>query len=275
MKLTIKLAWLTLSIMLLFALVAAGCANKAAGSADLNIDVSAPGSTQSMPADGQSGTQTSLAPTPDPNMPANTISIDDLDGTEDATATPEPRLTYSEYRELNSDVIGWIRVDDTNVDYPLLQSHDNEDYLTRSPSKSASKSGSIFLDYRCSPSSSHMIVYGHNMSKSKTMFAQITNYGNRSFYDAHRTFEVTFGDKKYTYKVFAVYSVDVNEVQYMAVEFDSGAQFAEYMNKTLAPLSQFPIDTTIGESDQVITLSTCKHTDYANGRFVVHAVRVD
>lgn len=265
-----------LGIVMLFALVAAGCANNAAAGANVDIDVPAQDSTQSMPGGASSGgTQTSLSPTPDPNMPANTISIDDLDGTEDATATPEPKLTYSEYRELNSDVIGWIHIDDTNVDYPLLQSHDNKDYLTRSPSKSASKSGSIFLDYRCSPSSSHMIVYGHNMSKSKTMFAQITNYGNRSFYDAHRTFEVTFGDKKYTYKAFAVYSVDVNEVQYMAVEFDSGAQFAQYMNETLAPLSQFPVDTTISEGDQVITLSTCKHTDYANGRFVIHAVRVD
>ena len=108
------------------------------------------------------------------------------------------------------------------------------------------------------------------------MFAQVTNYSNRSFYDANRTFEVTFGDTTYTYKVFSVYSVDVNDADYMAVDenFPSDASFAKYMNETIAGQSIFPVDTTIGEDDHVITLSTCTHTNYANGRFVVHAVRV-
>lgn len=213
--------------------------------------------------------------TPGSNIsPDNTIDPTTLDGTDDDNATPEPKRTYEEYLKLNSDVIGWIKIADTSVDYPVVHSHDNKDYLVQTATKSPSKSGAIFLDYRSKTSGKHLILYGHNMSKSKTMFAQITSYAQRSFYDNHRTFEMTLGETKYTYKVFAVYSVDVNDAQYTAVDFESDDQFLYYMNTVLADLSIFPVDTQVGSNDQVLTLSTCSHTDYANGRFVVHAVRV-
>ncbi len=206
--------------------------------------------------------------------PSNTIDPNSLDGTDHVEEGK--KLTYSEYRSLNSDVIGWIKISDTNVDYPIVKSKDNIDYLTQDATKTASKAGAIFMDYRCSTNGMHVIIYGHNMSKSKIMFAQMTNYSNRSFYDNHRTFSVTFGDSTYTYKVFAVYSVAKSDAQYMAVDADipSGAAFVDYMNNTLATLSMFPVDTTVGENDHVLTLSTCSHTNYSNGRFVVHAVRV-
>lgn len=116
------------------------------------------------------------------------------------------------------------------------------------------------------------------MSKSKIMFAQLTNYGNRAFYDSHRTFELTIGDNTYTYKVFAVYTVDVGDVKnakYMMFDYPSDIAFANYMNDTLATLSKFPVDTTIGPDDHVISLSTCSHngSGYNKNRFVVHAVR--
>lgn len=207
--------------------------------------------------------------------PANTIDPNELDGTDEIVEAE--KHTYDEYRNLNSDVIGWITISDTNVDYPVVKSHDNIDYLTQNVLKEASKAGAIFMDYRCSANDRHIIIYGHNMSKSKIMFAQMTNYSNRSFYDAHRTFELTLGDKKYTYKVFAVYSVDLKDAMYTAVdrEIATDELFVDYMNNTLASLSIFPVDTTISASDHVVTLSTCSHTNYSNGRFVVHAVRVD
>ena len=206
--------------------------------------------------------------------PANTIDPNELDGTDEVHE--EEKLSYSKYRELNSDVVGWIKIADTNVDYPVVKSHDNIDYLTQNAVKEASKAGAIFMDYRCSSSDKHIIIYGHNMSKSKIMFAQMTNYSNRSFYDAHRTFELKFGDNTYTYKVFAVYSVDVKDAKYTAADRDipTDELFADYMNNTLGALSIFPVDTTIQPTDQVVTLSTCSHTNYSNGRFVVHAVRV-
>lgn len=266
---------------------AAACANNEATNVDINVPdhtdaSSVPDDSPQSTGYGATGPETTENPaataTPIPQSsnvdPSNTIDPNELDGTDDVKE--DVKLSYDEYRAINSDVIGWIKIDNTNIDYPIVKSHDNIDYLTQNAEKEASKAGAIFMDYRCSVNDSHVIIYGHNMSKSKIMFAQLSNYGNRSFYDANRTFKVTFGDKTYTYKVFAVYSVDVDDADYMAVDenFGSSAAFADYMNNTLAAHSIFPVDTTIGENDHVITLSTCTHTNYANGRFVIHAVRV-
>lgn len=253
-----------------------------------DVDIDVPGRTQSP--DGTNGQtdspQETIPGTDSPDVtatpiplsnnvdPSNTIDPNELDGTD--IVDEEEKLSYAEYRAINSDVVGWIKIGNTNVDYPVVKSRDNIDYLTQNAKKEASKAGAIFMDYRCGVNDSHVIIYGHNMSKSKIMFAQMTNYANRSFYDANRTFELTFGDKTYTYKVFSVYSVDVSDADYMAVDEDipSDEAFVNYMNSTIAAQSIFPVDVTIQAGDHVVTLSTCTHTNYANGRFVVHAVRV-
>lgn len=217
----------------------------------------------------------------DVNNPGNTaqpsgteIPIHELDGHDDVT--PAPLLSYEEYRALNSDVIGWIKIENTKVNYPLVKCPDGDEnkyYLNHSVERNNSKSGAIFLDYRCDVKSKHKILFGHNM-RSGTMFADVNNYSNASFYNSHRTFSVKFGDTDYTYKVFAAYDTHVNDARYMKVDFKSDAGFAGFMND-LANLSMYPVDMRITESDEVITLSTCNHSNYQNGRFVVHAVRVD
>lgn len=225
----------------------------------------------SVPPDASAAPESSATPRPTSSIDASTI-------TGNENIEDEKKLTYAEYRALNSDVVGWIKIKDTNVDYPIVQSHDNEEYLTLTPTLVESKAGSLFVDSHASLSGQYAVIHGHNMSKSKIMFAQLTNYGNRAFYDSHRTFELTIGDNTYTYKVFAVYTVDVGDVKnakYMMFDYPSDIAFANYMNDTLATLSKFPVDTTIGPDDHVISLSTCSHngSGYNKNRFVVHAVR--
>ena len=222
----------------------------------------------SVPPDASAAPESSATPRPTSSIDASTI-------TGNENIEDEKKLTYAEYRALNSDVVGWIKIKDTNVDYPIVQSHDNEEYLTLTPTLVESKAGSLFVDSHASLSGQYAVIHGHNMSKSKIMFAQLTNYGNRAFYDSHRTFELTIGDNTYTYKVFAVYTVDVGDVKnakYMMFDYPSDIAFANYMNDTLA---KFPVDTTIGPDDHVISLSTCSHngSGYNKNRFVVHAVR--
>lgn len=225
----------------------------------------------SVPPDASAAPESSAIPRPTSSIDASTI-------TGNENIEDEKKLTYAEYRALNSDVVGWIKIKNTNVDYPIVQSHDNEEYLTLTPTLVESKAGSLFVDSHASLSGQYAVIHGHNMSKSKIMFAQLTNYGNRAFYDSHRTFELTIGDNTYTYKVFAVYTVDVGDVKnakYMMFDYPSDIAFANYMNDTLATLSKFPVDTTIGPDDHVISLSTCSHngSGYNKNRFVVHAVR--
>jgi sortase B len=228
-----------------------------------------PGATGASPDPTMGATPgTSAEPTPTPE-----ISLDELDGTD--PATPAPKKTYEEYKAINDEVIGWIKISNTKVDYPVVHGGDNEYYLTHSVEKTSSKSGAIFLDYRVSESSKHLILFGHNMRISGTMFADVNNYANSDFYKNNRTFKVTLGSTEYTYKVFSVYNTDVKEAKYMAVDFPSDQAFADYMNNTLASLSKYPADITVEPGDQVLTLSTCNHTNYDDGRFVVHAIRVN
>ena len=284
---------LALASVVLLAAPLAACTSGSAGNSD-PIDIEMPISTATpAPTGSLSGGPASPSPSADasPSVPPDasaapessatprpTSSIDASTITGNENIEDEKKLTYAEYRALNSDVVGWIKIKDTNVDYPIVQSHDNEEYLTLTPTLVESKAGSLFVDSHASLSGQYAVIHGHNMSKSKIMFAQLTNYGNRAFYDSHRTFELTIGDNTYTYKVFAVYTVDVGDVKnakYMMFDYPSDIAFANYMNDTLATLSKFPVDTTIGPDDHVISLSTCSHngSGYNKNRFVVHAVR--
>ena len=284
---------LALASVVLLAAPLAACTSGSAGNSDL-IDIEMPISTATpAPTGSLSGGPASPSPSADasPSVPPDasaapessatprpTSSIDASTITGNENIEDEKKLTYAEYRALNSDVVGWIKIKDTNVDYPIVQSHDNEEYLTLTPTLVESKAGSLFVDSHASLSGQYAVIHGHNMSKSKIMFAQLTNYGNRAFYDSHRTFELTIGDNTYTYKVFAVYTVDVVDVKnakYMMFDYLIDIAFANYMNDNLATLSKFPVDTTIGPDDHVISLSTCSHngSGYNKNRFVVHAVR--
>lgn len=224
------------------------------------------------PTDGQDG---ETQATPDPNAtptPTPRYNANDLNGETDAT--PAPKLTYEEYRKMNSDVVGWIDVPGTNVQYPILHGSDNEYYLTHDATKADSKSGAVFLDAASKVNAKYSVIFGHNM-KNGTMFHGLYDYTNSDFYKNHREFKITWGDKTYTYKVFAVYSVDLKSAAYFYRDssFESDAQFAYTVNE-LAKNSKFDVDTTIQEGDKVVTLSTCNRTDYSNGRFVIQAVQV-
>lgn len=272
-------------IVLLVSILSFGCAKAPASNPGfIDIDVDAPQNTPSA-----TGNDIILpAATPDASSalgPERTIEVDpnatptptpkyhaaELDGTDDAT--PIPKRTYAEYRTLNSDVVGWIKIDDTEVDEPIVHGTDNEYYLTHSVEKTASKSGTVFLDSRVNVGSKHMILFGHNM-KNGSMFNGLNNYSQSSFYKNHRTFTVKWGDTETTYKVFAVYTVDLKKARYMGTQFADENTFSTYMNE-LAALSKYDVDTTIKGTDHVLTLSTCNRTDYSNGRFVVHAVKVE
>ena len=106
--------------------------------------------------------------TPDASATARpTSSIDASTITGNENIKDEAKLSYEEYRALNKDVVGWIKIKDTNVDYPVVQSHDNEEYLTLTPTLVESKAGSLFVDCNSSLSGQYAVIHGHNMSKSK------------------------------------------------------------------------------------------------------------
>jgi sortase B len=212
---------------------------------------------------------------PDPNATASATPVDnsDLDGVPDPDETIPPKLTLAEYEAINSDVIGWLSVPNTNIDYPVVRCDNNEYYLRNSVEKKTSKSGAIFMDYRNADEyqQRQLIIYGHNM-RNGTMFHDLKNYKLEDFFKSNKTITLTLNGKQVKYEVYAAFIAEVDKVYFIRTQFGGAEDFAQYMNQ-LAALSKFKTDVTIKPDDQVLTLATCSY-EYDNSRFVVQARRV-
>jgi len=171
--------------------------------------------------------------------------------------------------EVNSDVIGWIKIEDTVIDYPVVQGEDNEYYLTRDLKQQNNVNGSIFMDYRNQVDSEeqHWIVYGHNM-KNKTMFMALLNYESKWYFDHHSfiEFDTLYANKKW--KVFSAYFTNTKD-DYIRTDFASDQEYREFL-AVLQNKSLHKTELSLTEADQILTLSTCSNTN-DEARFVVHA----
>lgn len=188
-----------------------------------------------------------------------------------------------EYQALfrsNNDIIGWIKIADTYIDYPVLQTGNNEYYLKHNFDQEEDKNGSIFLDKDCMiyPRSTNLILYGHHMQSGR-MFGQLSKYNSESFYAKHKTFEFDTIYEKGTYEVMYVFrsqiyeESDVRFKYYQFINADSEAEFNSYM-KEMAQMSLYDTGVTAKFGDELLTLSTCDYyTNY--GRFVVVARKVN
>ncbi len=198
-------------------------------------------------------------------------------------AGPEDKLpilaSYSEAKKLNPDVIGWLTIDDTVIDYPVVRGTDNSFYLGRNVEKEDSRFGSIFMDFRNAESyqQRHIILYGHNM-KNGTMFHDLTNFKQKDFFDAHRTIKFYWDGVETEWQVYLAYIIKPNTIYHIHVRFADNQEFADIMNqtieyaKTVKPMN-YDSSVTIKPTDQVLTLSTCTY-EYDDSYFAVMARRV-
>lgn len=195
------------------------------------------------------------------------------------------RMVQKKFAELykeNPDFVGWITIPDTKVDYPVMQSmEENEYYIHRNFQQEWDDSGLPFLDFRCSftEPTDNMLIYGHNM-KAGTMFSGIISYDSQEFYDAHKTFTFNTIDGDGEYEVIAafysqIYSeTDTGSFKYYQF-FDAASEeeFNAYVEQAKA-LTPYEIQATAQYGDSLITLSTCAyHTE--DGRFAVVARKVE
>jgi sortase B len=171
--------------------------------------------------------------------------------------------------KINSDVIGWVKIDDTLIDYPVVQAADNEYYLSKDLNQKNNVNGSIFLDYRnhIDKDEKHWILYGHNM-KNKSMFMALLNYESKWYFDHHSIidFDTLYGNKKW--RVFSAYFTNTSE-DYLRTDFKTNAEYKDFI-KSLQEKSLHSTKITLYDSDTVLTLSTCSNT-HDGARFVVHA----
>ena len=174
------------------------------------------------------------------------------------------------FKEIKKDnVVVWLTVDGTNINYPLVQGEDNSYYLNHDINKNLKASGWTFMDYRNSKdlSDDNTIIYGHNLA-NKTSFGSLSNVFKSDWFETSNHYiEVTTEKEKYVYEIFSVYTIDP-EVYYLQNNFNSKESYKEFIN-TIKSRSIYDFNIDLDTKDKIITLSTC--TSDNKSRNVVHA----
>lgn len=170
----------------------------------------------------------------------------------------------------NSDTVAWLKVNGTNVNYPVVHTTDNNYYLKHSFDKSSSQSGWIFMDYRNSSnlSDDNTVIYGHNMLNN-TMFSSLTNVLNESFFstEENKYINLTTENSSTIWKIFSVYTINP-EIYYTTVNFNSKIDFSNFLN-TITSRSIYRLGENVTTTDKILTLSTCTNLNLK--RLVIHA----
>ena len=190
---------------------------------------------------------------------------------------------WDKLKQINSEVVGWISIDDTRIDYPVLQHPgDNDDaqfYLHRDIYCNYSGYGSIFLDYRSNKAikSKNLILHGHHM-RDGSMFENLMGYGkynaDMDFYRQHPTIHFDTPEGDAVYKIISVYKTSTLDAHgdffnYLTGSFESDAEFMNYVY-LVRMRSLINTGVTCNEKDQLLTLSTCSY-EYTDFRTVVVA----
>ena len=187
----------------------------------------------------------------------------------DSNIAEMEKINLDSLRERNKDVVGWIRIPNTQLDYPIMQGEDNEFYLNHAWNKDNSFSGSIFLESRNSADFSqyNTIVYGHNM-RNGSMFATLREYKKDKYREKKPYVYIRTDEGVFRYEIFASFDAPLDSPVY-------GLSFNQ--TETKQKLLDFVMESSVIETgivpditDRILTLSTCTNTGYGS-RWVVMA----
>ena len=154
-----------------------------------------------------------------PTIPDETVSVEETDEKKSET---ESTRNIAPVLEQNADCIGWIFIDGTNINYPVMHTPDNpQKYLRLSFEKKYSQSGVPFLDGRCSLQDGNLIIYGHNM-KNGTMFSDLKKYLDTDFREAHKTIEFQTADGVFLFEVTDVIRTNISDERYNQINSTDG-----------------------------------------------------
>ncbi len=212
------------------------------------------------------------------NVEANLEENKDTTATEnieEKTQETERMLQVKQLQEQNADIVGWLEIENTNVNYPVLQGTDNSYYMTHNYKKENSKNGAIFLDanYNWNIPSNNLLIYGHNLGNGM-MFQELLKYEKKSFYSQHPVIRFTTAEEDAQYEIISVFKSRVYYKSekdvfryYQFINNESEKEYNQFV-KNAKNASLYPIDATASYGDQLITLSTCSYY-VEDGRFAV------
>lgn len=198
------------------------------------------------------------------------------ESTANSTAKAKEKDTYVNFKELkslNDDTVGWIRIDGTAINYPVVQSKNRANfYLDHNFYKKGSVYGCPFVQENCDVNkpSDNVVIYGHNMNDG-SMFAGLNKYTSYDFYKNHKYIEFDTVTKKHKYEVISVFSTTAQTGfrYYSFVNATSDDDYNSFVSKA-KELSLYDTGANAHYGDKLITLSTCEYT-HTNGRLVVVA----
>ena len=175
-------------------------------------------------------------------------------------------------KTINKDTVGWLKVNNTNIDYPVLQHSDNDYYLSHNFKNIKDKAGWIYLDYRADSInlSDNNIIFGHNMYYSGVMFGTLYKAKSSSWYTNPENqiieFNTLYDNMKW--KIFSIYVIDKTN-DYLIANFSTAEKFQEFLT-LITNRSKYEFNTPVSTDDKILTLSTCSNN--GTKRLVIHAV---
>ncbi len=179
-------------------------------------------------------------------------------------------VDFNELKKKNSDTVGFIKVNGTNVNYPIVQSNNNSYYLKHAFDKTPNSAGWVFADYRNNMINfdKNTVIYGHSRS-NQTVFGSLKKVLNKSWYsnkDNH-IIKLSTPTENTLWQIVSIYTI-APESYYITTKF-SESQFQTFI-KTIKERSQIQFSGTINENDKILTLSTCEDVA-GTRRLVIHA----
>ena len=215
------------------------------------------------------------------NTESNEVKSQKNIGIKMGKAYKEKMLKVKKLQQENSDIVGWIEISGTDINYPVLQGEDNEYYMTHNYKKQKSRNGSIFLtkDYNWEIPSSNLLIYGHNLQNG-TMFQELLKYESEQYYKEHPTINFTTEKEDAEYEIIAVlktrvfYKSEKNVFRYYYfVNAETEQQYNEFVQNAKNE-SLYNIEATARYGEQLITLSTCSY-HVKDGRFAVIGRKIE
>lgn len=186
-------------------------------------------------------------------------------------------VDFKELKKINSDIVGWIVIEGTQVNYPIVQGKNNSYYLNHAYDKKYSSLGSIFMDYASTSNftDENTFIYGHH-TQNGSMFGEIKKYMDVNFYNEHPSFYLYTPEGNYRVDIISVYVADALSDSYNQV-FTTKEEFKKYLDNVIEK-SIYSTNVTIDyEIDRIITLYSCSH-EYNRkkyDRYFIHGKVID